>query len=264
MTTGKMADPQNQRPLQDTKVLVTRPRQRAAGLQQKIEEAGGTALLFPAIEISEPSDGSGREYVRDHMAEFSLAIFISPTAVEKTLAFIKEIPAGIRLAAIGSRTASTAESMGRRIDIMPDGHDTEALLEHTALQPAQIAGARIVIFRGEGGRELLGDTLQARGAEIVYADMYRREPPASAGPLVQYLKDADAITVSSNEGLQNLYELAPDKADLVRHVLVVPGKRAFALAKKLGFSKIFEADNATDDAVVDALKYAKSKLSQKP
>ena len=250
------------RPLQDVKVLVTRPQQRAAGLCQMIEQAGGSALQFAAIEITLPADFQSRDYARDHIQEFALAIFISPTAVEKTFEFLTALPAGIRISAIGSRTTSALEDKALNVDIIPDGHDSESLLQHPQLQAGEIAGKKIVIFRGEGGRELLGDTLHSRGAEVFYADMYRRSPPTSADQLSQYLTEADVITVSSNQGLQNLYDLATDKNSLTRHALVVPGERSFTLAKALGFSNIYVAENATDEACMNALEYVTAKMSK--
>ena len=252
-----------ERPLHDMKVLVTRPMQRAAGLCQMIEQAGGTALHFAVIEITEPANTQSREYAREHIAEFQLAIFISPTAVEKTFEFLGTLPADIRISAIGSRTAQALESRGLTIDIMPDGHNSEALLEHPQLHREQVDGMKIVIFRGEGGRELLGDTLQARGAEVFYADMYQRSLPSSARQLHDYLAQTDIITVSSNQGLQNLYDLVTDKNSLIRNYLVVPGERGYLLAKALGFSNIFVADNATDEACINALKCARPEMSKK-
>jgi uroporphyrinogen-III synthase len=254
---------QTNRPLQDVKVLVTRPLQRAAGLCQMIEQAGGTALQFAAIEITGPKDSKSREYARDHISEFALAIFISPTAVEKTFEFLTTLPDGIRVSAIGSRTASALEAIGQNVDINPDGHDSESLLQHPQLQAGQVAGKKIVIFRGEGGRTLLGDTLQSRGAEVFYADMYRRTPPTSALQLSQYLAEADIVAISSNQGLRNLYDLSGDKDSLTRHVLVVPGERSFTLAKALGFRNIYIAENATDEACMNALEYVTAKMNKK-
>jgi uroporphyrinogen-III synthase len=258
-----MAMQQTQRPLHDIKILVTRPQQRAGGLCESIAQAGGTALQFAAIEINEPADSQSREYARDHIAEFTLAIFISPTAVEKTLEYLSALPADIQISAIGSRTAKALITRGLDIAIIPDGHDSESLLEHPQMQAEQVSGQKIIIFRGEDGRELLGDTLRSRGAEVFYADMYQRSPPPSATQLDQYLEQADIITVSSNQGLQNLYDLATDKGRLTSHYLVVPGERGFMLAKALGFSNIFVAENATDEACMNALEYALAKMSKK-
>ncbi len=249
-----MATQQTQRPLHNLKVLVTRPRQRAAGLCRLIEQAGGVPLQFAAMEIADPADSGTREYAREHLSEFSLAIFISPTAVEKTLEYLQTLPDSLGLSAIGSRTAQALESRNLSLAIMPDGHDTESLLAQPQMQRGRIAGTKIIIFKGEGGRELLADSLRARGADVFCADMYRRSAPASAAGLDQLLQDTDVITVSSNEGLQNLYDLAADKQGLLSRGLVVPGERAGALAKKLGFSKIAVARNATDGAIVEALK----------
>ena len=254
---------QTDRPLQNLKVLVTRPEQRAVELCRKIDQAGGQALHFAAIVIGEPVNTQSREYVIHHLTEFDIAIFISPTAVEKTFEFLKQLPADISISAIGSRTASALESKSLNIDIMPAGHDSESLLGHALMQAGQVAGKKIVIFRGEGGRELLGDTLQSRGAEVFYADMYRRIPPSSAEQLDQYLADTDIITVSSNQGLQNLYDLATEKNRITSHYIVVPGERSYTLAKALGFSKIFVAENATDEACMNALKYALPEMSKK-
>ncbi len=258
-----MAHSQSERPLHKLKVLVTRPQQRAAGLCRLIEQAGGIPQPFAAIEITEPADTRSRDFARDHIAEFALAIFISPTAVEKTLEFLHTIPADLKITAIGSRTARTLESSGLSLSVVPEGHDTETLLAQPQMQQERGAGTKLLIFKGEGGRELLGDTLRSRGAEVFYANMYRRTAPASAVQLDQYLQDTDVITVSSNEGLQNLYDLASDKHRLSGHNLVVPGERAAALAKTLGFGKIFVAENATDEAIVNALEYALQKMSQK-
>ncbi|NNJ97688.1 MAG: uroporphyrinogen-III synthase [Gammaproteobacteria bacterium] len=248
-------------PLQGLKVLVTRPAQRASGLCQLIERAGGSAIHFAAIQIDEPDDTRSRDYVRNHLTEFELAIFISPTAVEKTLDYFVALPKNLKLAAIGSKTAHSLASRGLHIDIEPDGHDTEALLKHPLLQAERVSALQIVIFRGEGGRRLLGDTLQHRGANVFYADMYRRLPPADATQLKALLQQSDVITTSSNTGLQNLYDIVEAKHLLTEHTLIVPGQRTFNLARTLGFNDIIIAENATDEACLNALKYAKVKMS---
>ena len=137
---------QSHRPLHDVKVLVTRPQQRASDLCQMIEQAGGSALQFAAIEITEPANFQSREYARDHIQEFALAIFISPTAVEKTFEFLTALPDGIRVSAIGSRTTRALEAMGLNVDIVPDGHDSESLLEHPQLQAGETCARQPVNF----------------------------------------------------------------------------------------------------------------------
>ena len=69
---------------------------------------------------------------------------------------------------------------------------------------------RVVIFRGDGGRELLGDVLSQRGAQIEYAECCRRQKPQADNGKLLYLwarNELHAITVTSSEVLHNLYDL---------------------------------------------------------
>jgi uroporphyrinogen-III synthase len=220
-------------------------------------------LSFAAIEITAPDDMSSRDYIIEHLREFDLAIFISPTAVEESCKTITRFPAALKLVAIGSKTARAIEDCGYNADIVADGHDSDSLLQHEQLHSDAIAGKRIVIFRGVGGRELLADVLGERGASVRYAEMYQRSRPVCVDEFNQLLEQADILTVSSNEGLQNLYDLAADKKALTRLPVVVPGERARVLAQALGFDEIRVADNATDEACLNAIKYWRSQMGEK-
>ena len=102
---------------------------------------------------------------------------------------------------------------------------------------------------------LLGDTLVSRGARVTYAETYRRESNDSLpGLSTDQLQSLDVLTVTSNEGLQNLYDLTQHRGLLLDIPLLVPGKRSLELARNLGFSHIIVADNATDDACIRALE----------
>lgn len=199
-------------PLAGKRILVTRPREQAAGLAGLISQAGGEAILFPAIEIADIADPTRFNAIADRLQEFDLAIFISPTAVQRALDLLrlrrkdKAWPARVRVAAVGRGSARELERRGLSGVVAPPGHaDSEALLGLPAL--AEVAGKRIVIFRGQGGRERLGDTLAARGARVEYAECYRRvrpQPDASAAAPSWTRGALDAVTVSSAEGLYNL------------------------------------------------------------
>lgn len=246
------------KPLSGLNVLVTRPAARAQRLCAMIEQAGGTALHFATIEIAEPVSTQSRDDAIGRIADYAIAIFISPTAVERTLQRITALPRGLVLACIGSRTAAALVAGGYAPDIVPDGHDSAALLREDGMQASAVSGRRIIIFRGENGRDELADTLTERGAHVFQADMYRRRRPACAGDLPGMIARVDVITVSSNEGLDNLYALAGD-SELTARPLVVPGERARQRALTLGFEHIICAASATDSDCLDALKsYARS------
>jgi uroporphyrinogen-III synthase len=218
--------------LQGRRILITRPREQAQGLAKLIEAAGGRAILFPAIEI--------QDVPLRKLAEFDLAIFVSPTAVKKALAAMKW-PQRAKAAALGRGTQRELERHGITGIIAPDsGADSEALLAAPELQ--RVAGRRIVILRGEGGRSLLGDTLAARGARVEYAECYRRvRPQTDSGPLLTAFAEGavDAVTVSSAEGLENLFEMlgAAGREHLRKTPLFVPHPRIAAEAKRLGLGE---------------------------
>ncbi len=252
--------------LQQKTVLVTRPE----GLQHKLygllTQAGARPVHYAAIEITAPADDSSREYAREHFSDFDIAIFISPTAVKTTLAYMPVNDNTCKLAAIGSRSQRALERAGLAVSIQPQGHDSESLLQHPGLQASEVAGKNIVIFRGEDGRDVLAQELQKRGARVHYAAMYRRICPQHTQPFdTTFINTLDAITISSNEGLQNLYDMAmkagADKDALLATPLCAPGQRALKLGQSLGFQHIEVADNATDDAMFRAVHRLFSNVS---
>jgi uroporphyrinogen-III synthase len=231
------------RALRGRAVLVTRPREQAAGLARLIEQAGGRAILFPAIEIEELPPPA----ILSQLQAVDLAIFISPTAAAKVMAHVGSWPGGLRAAVVGAGTRRELERHGLKSVISPRaGADSEALLEELH----DVAGKRIVIFRGEGGRELLGDTLRERGAQVEYAACYRRKRPDRAlesAPL-------DAVTVSSAEGLANLFDLA-DAALLRSTPLFVSHPRVAQDARMRGVQKVLVAGPSDDEMFAALMAY---------
>ena len=228
------------RPLEGRGIVVTRPAAQAHGLATLVEQAGGRALLFPAIEIQDLPQPPLPQLER-----FDLAIFVSPTAVDRAFRLVPAWPPRLRYAVIGRGTARELQRRGVAAVIAPErGADSEALL---ALPPMQeVAGKRIAIFRGEGGRQLLGDTLAARGAHVEYVECYRRVLPQADGAalLAAWAQGAiDAVTVSSSEGLENLLEMLGDagRQQLLATPLFVPHERVAEQARARGASEVIVA-----------------------
>jgi uroporphyrinogen-III synthase len=230
------------KPLAGRGIVVTRPREQAAGLAALIEGAGGRAFLYPAIEIEDLSDPAAALHAIENLQQFDLAIFVSPTAVRKAFELIQKThatwPAGLRAAAVGQGSRDELHRYGIQTAVAPEsGADSEALLALPEL--ASVAGKRIVIFRGEGGREVLGDTLAARGAKVEYAACYRRaRPRIDVGPLLSAWAPGavHAVTVSSATGLGNLVAMLgePGKALLGGTPVFVPHRRVAEEALRLG------------------------------
>lgn len=248
-------------PLTGLSVLVTRPAGQAQGLCRSIEQAGGRAVHFPVMEIRPLPGGGDLPRAIERLERYDLAIFISVNAVHMSLPGLlaeRDWPAALTVAAIGRRTAEALEEYGLRPALVPsEGFSSEALLALPELE--EVSGRRVAVFRGRGGRELLAATLRARGAEVDHIETYERglpdhPPQALAGALEQ--GPVQAVTVASNESLENLFRLAgPDTAARLRRlVFVVINSRALSLARRLGIeTEPVVAADATDAAVLAAL-----------
>ena len=254
--------PANERsgPLAGAHVLVTRPAHQAQALCRMIEEAGGHASSLPTIEIAEPADPGAAAAAVAALDRFDIALFVSANAVERVQALMqgRPWPAGTRIAAVGRGSAEALERRGLRVDIQPArDFRSEGLLTEDALRDPR--GLRVIIFRGDGGRELLADTLRARGAQVDYAEVYRRRLPAGAADELARLAagpEVDAVVVTSNEGLRNLHAAAGEalRAWLLSRRLVVISERAAALAAELGFEHPARiATEASDAGLMEAL-----------
>lgn len=240
-------------------IIVTRPAAQAENLCHLLHQHGATPIRFPTLAIEPPTHPHLATAISDRIDQFDLAIFISANAVEHGMAFIKDrLPPHLQLAVIGNASARALQNYGLTADLKPtSGFDSEALLMLPPLQ--DMTGKRVVIFRGEGGRGMLGDSLRQRGAEVSYAEVYWRAIPAlDPAELIQHWQrgEIQAATVTSNETLQNLYDLVGNAGrDYLRTTsLVVVSDRGRVLAQSLGFSApVLLAREASDAAIISAL-----------
>lgn len=251
-------------PLQGIGVLVTRPAEQARHLVQLISTAGGEAILFPALEILDVADFSPLLDLIRRLDEFNYAIFISPTAVTKAMNLIRarrELPPQLAIAAIGKGSGRELERQGVKQVIVPQGQfDSEGLLALPRFQ--DMRGKRVVIFRGEGGRELLGNTLCARGARVEYAECYRRgKPGVDAAPLLHRWArgEVHAVTVTSGESLQNLFELLGESGRqwLSKTPLFVPHPRIAETARSLGVEQVVVTAAGDEGVLTDLIAWRK-------
>lgn len=224
-------------------ILVTRPKHQALKLSALIEEAGGRAVLFPLLLIEGPRDVEAALQQLQKLLSYDLLIFISPNAVERGVRLLQhhhiELPSAVKLACVGKGTARAMEQqLGCGPDICPPQRfDSEGLLESAELQ--QVDGQRILIIRGEGGREHLAQSLRARGAEVNYAEVYRRSRPDYSPEQIEklLLQRPDIMLISSSEALENLLELTPQELHPAVQALpmLVLNPRMGERAAELGF-----------------------------
>jgi uroporphyrinogen-III synthase len=232
-------------PLSGKRVVVTRPQAQAAGLAQGIRAAGGEPLCIPAIEILPLADPAPFHALADRLESFDLAVFVSRNAVRSALELLggKAWPAGLKVATVGQGSREELELRGFVDVIAPAAQsDSEALLALPEL--AAVKGRRIVIFRGDGGRQLLGETLKKRGALVEYAACYRRLRPEAAGALDgAWAGGIDAVTVSSAEGLGNFLQMLGAQAArrMAEIPIFVPHPRVAEAAAERGLKRVVVA-----------------------
>lgn len=238
-------------------VLVTRPAGQAEGLCRLIEAAGGRAISVPAMEIEPAGDEATRATLTE---SWDLLYFVSPNAVEHgvRLAGDGRWPKAARLAAVGRGTARALAEAGRAPDLVPSArYESEALLAMPELAESEVHGWRVLIVRGEGGRGLFAETLAARGAEVHFAEVYRRRRPEidPSALLARWPREIDAVSVTSEEVMRNLMAmLGPEgREQLLATPLVVIAERTRERAQELGFQRVELAERAADEAIVAAL-----------
>jgi uroporphyrinogen-III synthase len=231
-------------PLADCGIVVTRPGLQAVALAHRLESLGARPIVFPTVVILPPVDPAPLAAALARLATYDFAVFVSGNAAEHVLAGVSAWPAATRAVAPGPGTAATLAARNVHDVLVPvTSYDSEGLLALPELR--EVARKRFIVFRGEGGRELLGDTLTARGAQVDYAASYRRTKPTTGA---QVLVDAwrenriDAITVTSNEGLDNLWSMlnAAAREHLRATPTFAPHSRIVLRARALGIREVIE------------------------
>jgi uroporphyrinogen-III synthase len=241
-------------------VVVARPAAQAGPLLASLRAAGAEPIAIPALVIEplalDPAEAR---------ADCDWLIFTSANAVEH---YPGPLPAagGPRIAAVGRATARALAERGVAVDALPrERFDSEGLLALPEFA-APLSGS-ILIVRGQGGRELLREELERRGAGLRVAEVYRRRRAAPDPGTLALLGEAlgagrrIVTAVTSVEILEGLLAQLPDTvaAALRATTLLVPGERVAAAAAQLGWrGPLLRATSAEDAAMLQAIEHATS------
>jgi uroporphyrinogen-III synthase len=241
------------RDLEGLGVVITRPLEPARALARRLEARGARVFLFPALAIEDLPPSPELAAVLEALPQAALAVFVSAHAVQRGLAAARARgpwPQRLEVAAVGDATAQALRNSGFARVISPSGrHDSEGLLETARLQA--VRGENIIVFRGEGGREHLKETLEARGARVRYAQCYRRvRPSADARPLLAAFDrgEVHAVSALSGETLENFVTmLGPEgQRRLKAAALVVPHPAVGAHREASHFARIMVSEPGAD------------------
>jgi uroporphyrinogen-III synthase len=242
-------------------VLVTRPGHQAQGLCRLVREAGFKPIAQPMIEIRPlPVLPPAQLQMVIDLDQYQHVIMVSSNAIQWGMEWISrywpQLPQGLSWYTVGAASAEKLAAWGIAVKQPQTEMNSEGLLALPAL--LSVAGERVLIVKGEGGRTQLRDVLTERGARVEQLCVYQRILPSLTGAeLATTLNENTfaALVITSGEGLHNMLSLLPgnEQSSLREIPLIVPGQRVAKLAEDRGFRSVYTARNATDKAIIETL-----------
>ncbi|MDB5981965.1 MAG: uroporphyrinogen-III synthase [Pseudomonas sp.] len=244
------------------RLLLTRPEQESAALAAVLSDAGIYSSSLPLLEIEPLTiDGAQRSMIFN-LGLYGAVIVVSKPAARLVLGLLDEIwpqPPIQPWFGVGAATAQILQDYGLDVSYPQRGDDSEALIDLESLRDIAVQpGTRVLIIRGEGGRELLAERLRALGASVDYLALYRRNLPQYAQaelPRRIAAERLNGLVVSSGQGFEHLRQLAGDAwPDLARLPLFVPSPRVAELASAAGARTVVDCRGASAAALLAALR----------
>jgi uroporphyrinogen-III synthase len=234
-------------------VVITRPRAQAEPFARRVAAAGREAIVFPLLEILPLQDTSALRAALEDLAHYAMAAFVSPNAIDAVFSLLKQWPNEVAIGVMGEGSRAALAQHG----VMPENAtiisprdtfrtDSQTLLE--AMDLDALRGKRVLIVRGESGRELLADALRSHGVLVTQVAAYRRCAPAldaaTRAALASLLeRDADWL-ITSSEALRILMQMVSQVAGdtgvvkMQHQNLVVPHIRIAETARAQGFVNV--------------------------
>jgi uroporphyrinogen-III synthase len=244
------------------RLLLTRPADESAVLSRFLAEQGIFSSSLPLLDITPiPADDTMLDVMRN-LDRYCAVIVVSKPAARIGVELLKRsgsrVP-GLKWFSVGAATAQILGEHNLDVSFPEAGDDSEALLELASLREAIARpDPRVLILRGEGGRELLAERLRERGASVEYLQLYRRELPqysSTALPERIAAERLNALVVSSGQGFEHLHQLAGDAwPQLARLPLFVPSPRVAELARAAGAITVVDCRGASAAALLTALR----------
>jgi len=201
-----------QRPLFGKRIIVTRAREQASGLVERLHELGAGTVELPVIEIGDPADGGAAlRAAAGRVGDYDWVAFTSANAVSRFFAALAEVGSdtralgGRRVAAIGPGTAEALDAAGVRPDLVPERFVAESLLEEFPDGPG-----RVLLPRAAVARDALPAGLAERGWAVDVVEAYRTAVGQPAPEALAGAATAHAVTFTSSSTVTNYLAVAGD------------------------------------------------------
>jgi uroporphyrinogen-III synthase len=239
------------------RVIVTRPAAQAADWVDHLRASAIDAVALPLIGIAPVTDPSALLAAWRGLAQRDLVVFVSPNAAEQFFALRPHgvtWPAGPRAGSPGPGTTRVLVGLGVPASAIVEPADDAAQFDSESLwarlRTQDWQGRRVLIVRGDGGRDWLAQTLQAAGAQVEHVAAYRRLAPALDSDHAALLRaalerpEAHLWFFSSSEAIDNLAAaplVSDAPTDWARARALATHPRIAARARQLGFARVTEA-----------------------
>ncbi|CAK9892226.1 MULTISPECIES: uroporphyrinogen-III synthase [Pseudomonas] len=244
------------------RLLLTRPAEECTALARTLADQGVFSSSLPLLE-TEPLALTPAQLGQVHALDQYCAIIVvskpaARLALEQLNAHWPQPPEQAWFS-VGAATAQILDDYGLNVSYPAQGDDSEALLQLSALTAAiERPQPRVLIIRGEGGRELLAERLAALGARVDYLELYRRYlPHYPEATLARRIagERLNGLVVSSGQGFEHLRQLAgEDWPRLAQLTLFVPSPRVAELARASGAQNVVDCRGASATALLATLQ----------
>jgi uroporphyrinogen-III synthase len=245
------------------RLLLTRPTQESVALAVTLSQQGIYSSSLPLLTIEALSESAEQRASLADLQHYCAVIVVSKPAARLAVALLDRhhlhVPTEQPWFSVGAATAHILEAHGLRVFCSEQGDDSEALLTLPQVQQALAATTtpRVLILRGEGGRELLAERLRGQGAQVDYLSLYRRllpdYPPEALSERVA-TEHLNGLVISSGQGLAHLCKLAGKNwPALAKLPLFVPSPRVADMAREAGAQCVVDCRGASAAALLAAL-----------
>lgn len=202
------------KPLFGKRIIITRPKEQSRGFTEMLQIQGAEVIEFPTIEIVPPESYKEMDKALSSIEKYDWIIFTSVNGVRPFFERLKinkkdirELK-GIKICAIGPRTAKEVEDYGLSLDLVPVEYRAESVIE--SIGKENIKGKKILIPRAEVAREILPEELRKMGADVDIIPAYRTLKPEAELDWIKKLfldKKVSAITFTSSSTVKNFIDM---------------------------------------------------------
>jgi uroporphyrinogen III methyltransferase/synthase len=244
-------------PLFGRRIVVTRAKDQADALSDRLRALGAEALEVPAIEFQAPNDPGPLDCALAQLDTYDWLIFTSVNGVRY---FIQRLDRSghdlrklrARICAIGPATRAAIEALHLKADVMAKEYIAEGLL--AALEPFDLQGKRMLLPRAAAARDVVPTELRRRGATVDVVEAYHTVVPEETASRIRELwsRKPDCVTFTSSSTVRNFVEAAGP--EILQGVAVATiGPITSQTARELGIPVTAEADVYTIDGLLEAV-----------